>query len=220
MKILPCIILSTIASTANSFPFTISRTPSSIPVDYEQYEVKNTFLCSSSNHWQRKSYFPVFGCHSSKNSDRDVSNDLQRNTHNNCSSRRSILTQFIQSATIAPIITMAATAVTPDPASAGEVGAKINAAVTQSDLGISVRRSVVRGAQVMDKIDGEWEKFSDKFGLGEERSKQSAKPKPKIIPGRLPLNAKIAQDLLTASDMVRSFCSYIHLHGFIIFAVF
>eukprot|EP00978_Attheya_sp_CCMP212_P043184 scaffold277581_cov28-Attheya_sp.AAC.1 len=56
----------------------------------------------------------------------------------------------------------------PQISSAGEVGARLNAAVTQSDLGVSVRRSVVRGAQVMDKLDGQWEKFSDEFGLGAE----------------------------------------------------
>ena len=35
------------------------------------------------------------------------------------------------------------------------------AAVTQSDLGVSVRRSVVQGAKLADKLDLKWERFSD-----------------------------------------------------------
>lgn len=53
-----------------------------------------------------------------------------------------------------------ATLFTPQAASAGEVGARITRAVTQSDLGVSVRRSVVKGAQVIDSLDGKWEQFS------------------------------------------------------------
>ena len=49
----------------------------------------------------------------------------------------------------------------PSVANAGEVGARITKAVTTSDLGISVRTSVVKGAQLADKIDGQWEKRSE-----------------------------------------------------------
>ena len=49
---------------------------------------------------------------------------------------------------------------------AGEVGARITKAVTTSDLGISFRRAIVRGAQTMDRVDSDWEKFSDKYSLG------------------------------------------------------
>jgi len=114
-------------------------------------------------------------------------------------SRRIFFSQLIPPATIAAVTT---TIITPNVANAGEVGAKINKAVTQSDLGISVRRSVVRGAQTIDKIDLQWEKFSDSYGLGAERSKQDAKPKPKIIPERLSLDDNIARALLNASDKV------------------
>jgi hypothetical protein len=86
------------------------------------------------------------------------------------------------------------------PAHAGEVGARINKAVTESDLGISVRRSVVRGAQVMDQVDGQWEQFSDRFGLGSNRSRQDAKPKPKVIPNPLPLDATVAAKMLDIVD--------------------
>jgi len=51
------------------------------------------------------------------------------------------------------------------PGYAGEVGARITNVVTTSDLGVSVRRSVVKGAQVIDNLDGRWEKFSGECGL-------------------------------------------------------
>lgn len=96
-------------------------------------------------------------------------------------------------------------AATPGASWAGEVGARITKAVTTSDLGISVRTSVVKGAQVMDQLDGKWEKFSDKFGLGSERSKQGSRPQPKVIPDPLPLNVPTAKSVLDASDRV--FCA-------------
>jgi hypothetical protein len=86
------------------------------------------------------------------------------------------------------------------PAHAGQVGATITKAVTTSDLGVSVRTSVVKGAQLMDSLDGKWEKFSDKFHLGSERSKQAARPEPRVIPPLRPLNANVAQRLLELSD--------------------
>ena len=88
----------------------------------------------------------------------------------------------------------------PSVAHAGEVGAKITKAVTTSDLGISVRTSVVKGAQIMDRLDGQWEKLSDKYALGSERSKQPNRPKPKVIPQLQPLNVKAAQQVLEISD--------------------
>jgi hypothetical protein len=89
-----------------------------------------------------------------------------------------------------------------EPSYAGEVGAKITKAVTQSDLGISVRRSVVKGAQIIDKIDGKWEKFSDDYGLGAERFKQQPRPRPKEIPDPLPINVEIAKKVLSLADEV------------------
>ena len=74
--------------------------------------------------------------------------------------------------------------------------------VYDSDLGISVRKSVVRGAQIMDKVDGSWEKFSDTFQLGTERSKREGRPPPKVIPEPLPLNVGIANEILRVSDEV------------------
>eukprot|EP00536_Pseudo-nitzschia_multiseries_P009895 jgi/Psemu1/201960/e_gw1.288.11.1 len=88
----------------------------------------------------------------------------------------------------------------PSQARAGEVGARITRAVTTSDLGISVRTSVVKGAQLADKIDGQWEKFSDTYGLGSERSKR--KETQKVIPDPLPLNTNAAQKILDVSDEV------------------
>jgi hypothetical protein len=85
-------------------------------------------------------------------------------------------------------------------AHAGEVGAKITKAVTTSELGIEVRRSVVRGAQVIDQLDGSWERFSDKYNLGAERSKRGDLPKPRIIPERQALNQKVATQFLVKAD--------------------
>lgn len=88
---------------------------------------------------------------------------------------------------------------------AGEGGAKITAAVTQSDLGQSVRRSVVKGAQVMDQLDQKAELFSDRFNLGAERSKRPGKPEPKVIPEPKPLDTRLAMRILEIQDQV--FCS-------------
>lgn len=97
--------------------------------------------------------------------------------------------------------TIGATLTVPvEPCYAGEVGARITKAVTQSDLGISVRRSVVKGAQIMDNLDGKWEKFSDDYGLGAERFKQQPRPKPKEIPDALPLDNEIARTVLLMAD--------------------
>lgn len=87
------------------------------------------------------------------------------------------------------------------PSQAGEIGNKVNAAVTQSDLGISVRRSIVRGAQIMDKLDGKWEKFSDDFGLGAERSKRDARPEEREIPPLRPLDKEAARAILDAAKV-------------------
>jgi hypothetical protein len=102
--------------------------------------------------------------------------------------------------------------VIPLPSYAGEVGARINAAVTQSELGVAVRESVVRGAQVMDKVDGQWEQFSDKFGLGTARSQQDKKPTPRDIPEPLPLDTRTAKRLVEITDQVRSHEETCDLH--------
>ncbi|KAG7341615.1 hypothetical protein IV203_023568 [Nitzschia inconspicua] len=104
-------------------------------------------------------------------------------------------------AILAAVLTSYLLITPPLPAHAGEVGAKITKAVTTSDLGISVRQSVVKGAQIMDKIDGQWERLSDKLGLGAVRSKQSARPKAKVIPELQPLDVAAANRLLQISDM-------------------
>lgn len=117
----------------------------------------------------------------------------ETNDENN--SRRSFVKYL---ATSAVILT------SPSPASAGEIGARITKAVTTSDLGISVRTSVVKGAQMMDRADGQWEKFSDKFGLGAERSKAGSRPAPKAIPELRPLDEELAKRILDVSDQTFS----------------
>ena len=112
--------------------------------------------------------------------------------------RRSLWAQMFAGS----LVTMASI---PQASWAGEVGAQITKAVTTSDLGISVRTSVVKGAQVVDQLDGQWERFSDRFGLGSERSKQEGRPKPKVIPDPLPLNIPTARAIVESSDRV--FCS-------------
>eukprot|EP00566_Odontella_aurita_P011574 CAMPEP_0113565776 /NCGR_PEP_ID=MMETSP0015_2-20120614/22365_1 /TAXON_ID=2838 /ORGANISM="Odontella" /LENGTH=385 /DNA_ID=CAMNT_0000468011 /DNA_START=285 /DNA_END=1442 /DNA_ORIENTATION=- /assembly_acc=CAM_ASM_000160 len=110
--------------------------------------------------------------------------------------RRLFLCRVLQATST---ISVAVTAL-PSRSEAGEVGARITRAVTQSDLGVSVRRSVVQGAQVMDKMDGRWEKFSDNFGLGAERSRREGRPKPRDVPDLLPLDAAAARSILKVSD--------------------
>ncbi|KAI2501168.1 hypothetical protein MHU86_13314 [Fragilaria crotonensis] len=92
----------------------------------------------------------------------------------------------------------------PPPSSAGEIGSRITQAITTSDLGVSVRRSVVKGAQTMDTLDKRWEGFSDRFSLGSERSKQGGRPKPKVIPPLLPLDKDVANKILETCDAVFS----------------
>jgi hypothetical protein len=88
--------------------------------------------------------------------------------------------------------------VAPQAASAGMVGE----AVTKSGLGLSVRRSVVRGAQTFDSLDGQWEQFSDRFSLGTERSKRDALPPVKVIPDPQPLDSATATKILDITDQV------------------
>lgn len=88
----------------------------------------------------------------------------------------------------------------PTIANAGEVGARITQAVTTSDLGVQVRKSVVKGAQLMDQLDGSWEKFSDNYNLGSERSKREGRPKARMIPERKSLNAELARTFLDTAD--------------------
>lgn len=88
----------------------------------------------------------------------------------------------------------------PTAAQAGEVGARITQAVTQSDLGIAVRRSVVQGAQTMDRMDGQWERFSDRYDLGKERSQRPDRPAPLVIPDPRPLDPTLASRVLQCSD--------------------
>lgn len=98
----------------------------------------------------------------------------------------------------------ASTTLLPLPSQAGEVGARITKAVTTSDIGISVRTSVVKGAQTMDQIDRQWEEFSDRFSLGSERANQAGRPKKKVIPPLKPLDSSLAMSMLESCDSV--FC--------------
>lgn len=73
-------------------------------------------------------------------------------------------------------------------------------------LSQQIRRSAVRGAQVIDKIDGTWERFSDDFGLGANRNMPKV-DKVNVISGgsqetRKMLNEKLAYTLLHQCDMV------------------
>lgn len=116
--------------------------------------------------------------------------------------RRTVLSHILPASVGAMVINMGGSV---QPAQAGEVGARITKAVTQSELGISVRRSVVQGAQLADQLDGQWEQFSDQFGLGTNRKIQPGRPQPKVIPPLQPLNVELASSILTAIDA--TFCS-------------
>ena len=80
-----------------------------------------------------------------------------------------------------------------------------------------IRKTVVRGAQAIDKIDSRWERFSDDFGLGDkrnqpkrnvidaggnERSKQVVKSR--LNNGSVMLDQLFAEDLLKQCDTVSS----------------
>jgi hypothetical protein len=94
----------------------------------------------------------------------------------------------------------------PPQAHAGEVGARITKAVTTSDLGISVRRAVVQGAQMADSIDAQWEQFSDRFHLGAARKSKAAynnkAAKDNLILNQphYPLDVNMASKLLDISN--------------------
>ena len=154
----------------------------------------NSPFCTSCCDRNRRGWEPLY----SAASDNDDTDEL--------SASESSISESLRRRRILQTLTcVATTALIGDPsaANAGEVGARITKAVTTSDLGISVRTSVVKGAQLADKIDGQWEKFSDKFGLGSERSKQvGRRPKDKVIPDPLPLNIDAAQKILDVSDEV------------------
>ena len=132
-----------------------------------------------------------------KNNKSVMDDDLAQNACTSSIDRRSALSQLL---CVSGITAAAVGGINVQPSNAGEVGAKINAAVTQSDLGISVRRSVVKGAQFMDKLDGKWEKFSDDYGLGAERSKRDARPEEREVPPLLPLDKDSATSVLHAAD--------------------
>jgi hypothetical protein len=127
-------------------------------------------------------------------------------TYNNRSSITQRRRKLLQTLLVGGLVLIAA----PSAGRAGEVGARITKAVTTSDLGVSVRTSVVKGAQFMDKIDGRWEKFSDMYGLGDkrmnqqqqqdqQRRRQNSNQKDNII---MPLNINTAQQILDISDDV------------------
>jgi len=61
---------------------------------------------------------------------------------------------FVQSLVADTLVPILSFLLAPSAANAGEIGAKITKAVTESELGIEVRRSVVRGAQLMVSYTG------------------------------------------------------------------
>jgi hypothetical protein len=54
----------------------------------------------------------------------------------------------------------------------------------------------------MDRLDGQWENFSDRYSLGAERSKAGKRPLPKEIPDLLDLNIPTAKRLLAICDTI------------------
>jgi hypothetical protein len=116
--------------------------------------------------------------------------------------RRNFLKQCSTCSTI--VTTSIIIGSTSQPCNAGEIGRQITEAITTSELGISVRRSVVRGAQIMDQIDLQSERLSDTYQLGSERSKQSKRPKPKFVPPIQSLDTNIAIKIINTIDDI--FC--------------
>ncbi len=83
--------------------------------------------------------------------------------------------------------------------------AELDTSSEMNDLTRQIRASVVRGAQIIDKLDGEWERFSDDLGLGENRNQ----PKKKVLGVQVEtkdveavLDEHFCLDVLNACDMV------------------
>lgn len=93
------------------------------------------------------------------------------------------------------------------PSYGGEIGEKITKIVTESDLGISVRRSVIQGAQIFDTMDQKIESISDQYQLGTERKKAQLRKDEwinsrNIPPPLQPLNQVIATKVIDITDHV------------------
>lgn len=93
------------------------------------------------------------------------------------------------------------------PSYGGEIGEKITKIVTESDLGISVRRSVIQGAQIFDTMDQKIESISDQYQLGTERKKAQLRKDEwinsrNIPPPLQPLNQLIATKIIDITDHV------------------
>lgn len=75
-------------------------------------------------------------------------------------------------------------------------------------LAQQIKRSAVRGAQVIDQVDGKWERFSDDFGLGSNRNKPKVDKLSKVVSGgyssehRSRFNEELAFLLLQECDSV------------------
>lgn len=87
--------------------------------------------------------------------------------------------------------------------------AELDKSSEMNKLTRQIRTSIVRGAQIIDKLDGKWERFSDEFGLGENRNQ----PKKKVlgVGGKAEVEGKEIQaaldenfclDVLNTCDMV------------------
>lgn len=96
-----------------------------------------------------------------------------------------------------------------------------------SSLTRQVRKSVVRGAQLIDKVDGQWEQFSDAWGLGSERNRPKRNVidaggndvskkvvKSDIVVGDVDLDGKFAFDLLQVCDEVGDIIIFNHVTAF------
>lgn len=126
---------------------------------------------------------------------KEKANEIERNEGNPVTNH-----DFTRRSLISLTASLLLTTTAVQPSNAGEVGAKITKVVTTSGLGVSVRTSVVRGAQLVDKLDGKWEKFSDENGLGAARFNQEGRPQPREVPELKPLNVGLAKQLLQISD--------------------
>ena len=77
------------------------------------------------------------------------------------------------------------------------------------ELSRQIRKSAVQGAQIIDKIDGKWERFSDDFGLGRQRNKPKVDRLNKVVVSENmtpinDLNENLASAVLQEVDVVSS----------------
>ena len=181
MRSLAAVILLSIA-TFSSTAVAWSSLP--LPLQPSQSLLPTSFAAKSNGHY----HYDVVCLQIGDDNDADYAHPEQQQLDSN--RRRALLSNLLISSTSLilanPNPSMAATT--------DEFEAPMN------DLTRQIRTSVVRGAQLIDKVDGKWERLSDNLGLGSERNK----PKRNVIDaGGNQLTKKVVKsDVLSEGEVI------------------